>query len=223
MFAYKDFLFVAGGAMGGKPASMKKLHRLDLKTLVWDVVTTKGPKPSSRYESAAHVYKDTLYMFGGDDTQFFGLGDLWSLNLNTFKWNLLSNSGILGRKAHGMWAAKGKLYVYGGTALIPPETTAANAVSIRSFARFDLQSMEWEKLWCAGDDPWRLSEYCCLPLYAGQEEPYAVVIFGGYRERGMGGLSGSSSTEIYEAKYGDEMKDAGLPYRRRLLRLVCLL
>jgi hypothetical protein len=145
------------------------------------------------------------------------VGDLWCYSFESQKWKFLSGSGGTTRKAHQMWIARDKLYIYGGERLPESARSVHEAHSIRDFEYFDLQERTWNTLRCAGDDPWELSEFCCLPLYYGQEEPSAVLIWGGYCE--IGNVTTLNlDIDKYTAMYGDEASEIGLPYRKRLLR-----
>jgi hypothetical protein len=158
------------------------LYRLDLSTHQWTQIKSKGgTKPSRRYEFSGFVYKDQLFIYGGDScSDAMRYGDLWSYSFESQKWKLLSASGGTTRKAHQMWIARDKLYIYGGERIPESASSAYEARSIRAFEYFDLQERTWNQLRCAGDDPWELSEFCSLPLYYGQEEPSAILLWGGY-------------------------------------------
>lgn len=217
---YKDALYVLGGKSEHGSYPMK-LHKLDLTANppVWSTIRAKGMAPVARVELNACVYKDKLYVYGGegmDDGNMAFLCDLWSFDFGKGKWKELSREGGTRRKAHGMWAAKDKLYVFGGTRV---KAGAADwALSpVRSFESFDLDTEVWESLRCVGDDPWPIAEYCMLPIYSGQEEPTSIIVFGGYHS--LGGVHPRTDQDEYREKYGEEMADFCLPYRRRLLRL----
>ena len=213
---YRNALYLFGGEGRGGPSDMS-MYRLDLSTHQWTQIKSKGGiKPCRRSEFSGFVYKDQLFIYGGDASNGTCLGDLWSYGFESQKWKLLSASGGTDRKAHQMWIARDKLYIYGGERLPDSATSVYEARSIRAFEYFDLKERTWHKLRCAGDDPWELSESCSLPLYYGQEEPSAVLIWGGYCATGNMPLD--MDGKLNHDKYGDEYMQFGLPYRKRLLR-----
>jgi hypothetical protein len=202
---------------GGKNAQGildSKLFRLDLQTFQWQVIKTSGAKPGTRDEFACTVYKDKLYIHGGMSSARDYWNDLWCLSFDTCKWKLLSSKGSTARSAHQMWAARDKLYILGGENLKPGETERIRGVqTIQAFEVFDLETKTWQSLRCVGDDPWNLMEYTVLPLCRGQKEPSAILVWGGYVHHDPD-MAGPTHKE-----YGEELSDARLPYRRRLLRL----
>lgn len=120
-----------------------------------------------------------------------------------------------------MWAAENKLYVLGGENLkggASPSTGRDAVRTILAFEAFDLETKMWKPLRCVGDDPWELMEFTVLPLYRDQDEPSAIIVWGGYKHIDADLAKNPPSLEEYEALYGDEAQDVGLPYRRRLLR-----
>jgi hypothetical protein len=212
---YGNAFYVLGGVGRGGPADMS-LYRLDMSTHQWTQIKAKGgTKPERRGESGGFVYKDQLFIYGGESD--YTMGDLWSYSFQSQKWKLLSASGGTPRKSHQMWIARDKLYMYGGEQTPVSASSVYEARSIRAFEYFDLKERTWNQLRCAGDDPWELSESCSLPLYYGQEEPSAVLIWGGYCATGNGAFEMDGRKN--HAKYGDEYMQFGLPYRKRLLRL----
>ena len=222
---HRDALYVLGGIGKDGPADMK-VYRLHLETYAWSVVKAKGLKPGSRREFAACVYQNHLYIHGGENftrTAFYN--DLWAFSFATGKWKELScnnKNNNTPRKAHCMWAARGKLWLYGGIYFPPGITDMQSAESTRDFMAFDLKERSWEKLVCVGDDPWDLAESCSIPLFhgaaAGDDEPKAFLVWGGYSEKGSKRGTYSDMLEDGEV-YGDtdDVRDDALPYRKRLL------
>jgi hypothetical protein len=170
-------------------------------------------KPGTRYEFACTVYKEKMYIHGGNVSGGGYWNDLWCFSFNTSKWTPLSSKGSTSRSAHQMWAARNKLYVLGGENWKPGETDRLRAFqTIQAFEVYDLETKTWQSLRCVGDPLWDLMEYTVLPLFRGQEEPSAILVWGGY-------VHHDTDMESTTEEYGEEASDRRLPYRRRLLRL----
>jgi ankyrin repeat protein len=64
---YQNAMYIMGGQGRAGPADMS-LYRLDLVTFQWTHIKPKGSiKPPRRYESSGFVYKNKLYVDGGDN------------------------------------------------------------------------------------------------------------------------------------------------------------
>jgi hypothetical protein len=51
-------------------------------------------RPSARFSASSTVVKDTLYMFGGQDSSQAFLSDLWAYDQDTKEWRALQPSGL---------------------------------------------------------------------------------------------------------------------------------
>jgi len=206
---YGDALYLVGGSSCGNnsrgdtrrpsPVPLKKLHRLDLKSFRWSVVETKENKkggyryPPPRDGPSCCVYKGKMYLFGGDGNDGY-FNDLWSFDFETDKWALLSpatppplstmpESTPSHRSQHAMWACQDKVYVFGGEFHPPDRPLLGGTRTLRNLESFDLASKHWTKLRCVGDDPWKLQETCCIPMYGAADnnldEPSSIILWGG--------------------------------------------
>lgn len=136
---YRNALYIFGGEGRGGPADMS-MYRLDLSTHQWTQLKSKGgAKPCRRSEFSGFVYKDQLFVYGGESSDGTCLGDLWSFSFESQKWKLISISGGTTRKAHQMWIARDKLYIVGGERLPELAKSFYEASSIRAFEYFDLK------------------------------------------------------------------------------------
>jgi len=68
---YKGALYVLGGMGARGPADMR-IHKLNLETFAWSIVKSKGMKPYMRQEFSSCVYKNELYIHGGQSFTDYG-------------------------------------------------------------------------------------------------------------------------------------------------------
>jgi len=80
---YKDKIYVYRGGDG--KCYLSDLHSLDVKTVTWEKVVTKGEAPPPRANHASAIINDAMYIFGGWDG-LKRLNDLFRLNLLTLEW-----------------------------------------------------------------------------------------------------------------------------------------
>ena len=66
---------------------MDELHKLDLTSGTWSLVSTKGPKPAPRYLHTAVLIGNSMVIYGGNNK---ACGDVWSFNLVEQSWTKLS-------------------------------------------------------------------------------------------------------------------------------------
>jgi N-acetylneuraminic acid mutarotase len=214
----EDSMYVYGGKTNILRRYDSEVYALSLTTMTWKAQKAKGgAKPPDRKDASMIAYKGKLYLFGGSGQgSNHELADLWVYNVTTQKWKELK-PGSRARHNHNTWAARDKLYVFGGLALSPDATNCADGLhTIQDLQVYDIPDDEWSCVRCVGEDPWNLAEYTALPLYRGDEEPFAVIVFGGYQH-----IHESTVPDMHEAKarYGTELNQFKLPYFKRLLSL----
>ena len=67
------------------------LHELDLETIEGSVVKVKGSKPPHIEEFASYIYKNTLYLRGGENVaQQLYVNFLWGLDFAKKRWKEVS-------------------------------------------------------------------------------------------------------------------------------------
>merc|ERR1711871_597337 len=132
-------LVIFGGISGGVVSSAHAYNdvwSLNIGSSTWSRLSTTGDgnagSPSARFEAAGALADDGLaepkmLVFGGQQlmrTQLGGiergmLDDLWSLNLHTLKWTLISPSGhSMPRGDMSMVFAGGRVIIFAGKALV---------------------------------------------------------------------------------------------------------
>ncbi len=66
---------------------------LNLDTLKWKKVDTKGSTPSARYGHSAVIYNNKMYVFAGYDNEGGKCNDLYVLSLDTKEWTMVKMNG----------------------------------------------------------------------------------------------------------------------------------
>eukprot|EP01116_Phalansterium_solitarium_P017311 TRINITY_DN422_c0_g1_i1.p1 TRINITY_DN422_c0_g1~~TRINITY_DN422_c0_g1_i1.p1 ORF type:complete len:554 (+),score=142.11 TRINITY_DN422_c0_g1_i1:233-1894(+) len=110
-------LYVFGGYNGKKyNAFLRDLHCLDLETMEWKELATKGEVPNVRYaHSFTAVDNHRIFMFGGAAGKHY-YNSLHILDTDTLVWSKPTIAGIppLERCAHATAFIHPYLYVHGG-------------------------------------------------------------------------------------------------------------
>ncbi|KAL4541299.1 hypothetical protein Ndes2437B_g05679 [Nannochloris sp. 'desiccata'] len=122
------------------------IYIVNPEKLIWKKVTSPGgPLPRTAHQAV--VTRAYMYIFGGEftslnQTKFKHYGDLWRLDLSTWKWEQLpSKGGPSPRSGHRMVLHKGKLILFGGFFDSGKETRYYN-----DLWSFDLEELKWKSL-----------------------------------------------------------------------------
>jgi len=113
---YKNEMYMFGGWDGH--ISHGDFYKLNMDTLVWSIVDSKGVPPCSRRMHSAVVLGDAMYLFGGfeedHEPEYFYL--LHEFNFVTKEWSLVDCKGTppSGRSRMSVSVYENKLYVLGG-------------------------------------------------------------------------------------------------------------
>ncbi|XP_018335554.1 uncharacterized protein LOC108744347 [Agrilus planipennis] len=112
-----NYVYVLGGRNGNLP--MKDFWRYNLVTGKWQQLKPSGDKLPCLQEHSAVVYKDCIYVFGGE-VSFSAGGEtpLWVYDIKNNSWKKIqSKNGTAtpkGRRGHTALVHKGKMFIYGG-------------------------------------------------------------------------------------------------------------
>ena len=122
------------------------IYILNTEKLTWKrVISPGGPLPRTAHQAV--VTKAYMYIFGGEFTslnqeKFRHYGDLWRLDLKTWKWEQLPSKGAPPpRSGHRMTLFKAKLLLFGGFFDTGKETRYYN-----DLWSFDLEEMKWNPI-----------------------------------------------------------------------------
>lgn len=170
------YMYVFGGIHLGQ---LQSDHwQFSLEALTWTPVTTPGEEanrtdpnpelPSERNAAMTWVFKDSLYMFGGNISQSEEIvysSSLWSYSMGSSKWQVLhvSDNNQLpvydncsyvnctpgGRTGSATWVdLQGYLWLFGGERLMWSRTSKLSAVFSGETWMYDTSKNRW--FWMAG-------------------------------------------------------------------------
>lgn len=93
-----------------------KIHVFDLKELTWSAITGTGDVPPPRVGVTMATIGNTIYVFGGRDTEHKELNELYSFDTSTNKWTLISSgdTGPPHRSYHSVTTDDRHVYIFGG-------------------------------------------------------------------------------------------------------------
>jgi N-acetylneuraminic acid mutarotase len=176
-----DWLYVFGGVKDdfatGANTFYDDAYVLDVRTSRWtQIQPTSALGPKGRAFAASATTPDAkFYVFGGSTYNdqggdFVAFDDLWSLSGRS--WTKLA-SGPAGRSGATMWAAGGRLYLFGGI--------GADFVTRNDLWAYDVATNKWQELLpngTAGNPPSRhvaqaapVVAHNQLTFYGGEGDP----------------------------------------------------
>ena len=116
-----DSLIFFGGERftGDKGEFYADLYEFHTEKRSWTKYTSTN-RPTPRSSHAVAVYKQWMYLFGGEFSnpslsQYKHFKDLWRLDLTDMEWERIDiRGGPTARSGHRMAVARGRLFVFGG-------------------------------------------------------------------------------------------------------------
>nr|XP_020656610.1 rab9 effector protein with kelch motifs isoform X1 [Pogona vitticeps] len=137
--AIGDRLYVfGGGEKGADPVQDQQLHIFDSVTRTWLQPEVDGQPPAPRHGHITVAVGNRIFIHGGlaGDTFY---DDLFSIDINEMKWEVLSATGSVpgGRAAHSAAAFRDHLYIFGG---MDP------AGALDTMYKYHIEKREWMKL-----------------------------------------------------------------------------
>jgi N-acetylneuraminic acid mutarotase len=163
-------MYIFGGFEDDIDRFSQDVHSLDLKTLTWEFVITRGNPPSWRDFHTLSCIGNKLYVFGGrsDHEGPFHTSreiyddNLYSLDLSSKTWEKIAihpdsfHCSPVGRRSHSAFVFKGMLYIFGGFNSIRKE-------HFNDMHRFDPETKTWSPVTTQGRAPCaRRRQSCCL-------------------------------------------------------------
>ncbi|GLT94208.1 hypothetical protein SLE2022_119620 [Rubroshorea leprosula] len=108
--------YVFGGEFSLRAPVDNNLHVFDLETLTWSVANVTGDIPPSRVGVTMTSIEEVVYVFGGRDSAHSELNELYSFDMRTNKWTLLSSGNVSPphRSYHSTTADDRRVYIFGG-------------------------------------------------------------------------------------------------------------
>ena len=117
-----------------------------IKENKWEEIKTSDP-PAERSNHCATIYGDSMFIFGGKDSENNKLNDLWQLNLTTKAWKKIEQKGDIPIERSG-WTIityKDYLVMFGGIFELTKE--------LGDWYVFDIKSSNWYTLFDDFDSP----------------------------------------------------------------------
>jgi len=132
---FNNNMYIFGG-FGGDQKPHNDFCRLHLGEMKWSVVESYGEIPSPRWGHVSFVYKNKLYIHGGNEAKYAALGDFYSYDFSSGQWFKidLPNSPTP-RFAHSSAVHGNKLYIFGGS--------KTNKIYFNDLHVFDLDTRTW--------------------------------------------------------------------------------
>eukprot|EP00850_Spirogloea_muscicola_P015319 SM000116S24240 [mRNA] locus=s116:223620:228918:- [translate_table: standard] len=153
---------------------LNDVHNLNLNTMTWSTVETKGTRPPPRSDHAATLHNDRYLLVFGGGSHSNCYNDLHILDLETMEWSQPQQDGALPspRAGHAGIKVDDKWYVIGG---------GDNKSGVAGTAVLDLTSMQWSKVTVPNPKSAIASEGLSVSFL--QEDGGYLIAFGGYNGR----------------------------------------
>lgn len=134
-----------GGELKPRVPVDSELYVFDLNDLSWSVVSATGDIPPPRVGVTMASIGETIYVFGGRDSEHKELNELYSFDTCANKWTLLSSgdTGPAHRSYHSITADDRRVYVFGG---------CGNAGRLNDLWAYDAVDKEWLKFPLPGEN-----------------------------------------------------------------------
>mmetsp|Transcript_5014 Transcript_5014/g.18818 ORF Transcript_5014/g.18818 Transcript_5014/m.18818 type:complete len:383 (-) Transcript_5014:139-1287(-) len=151
---------------------LEDVLRLDLKTLVWAPVQTKGDRPPGRISHTSVLWKNNyVILFGGEDGDDTFFDDTWLFNIASEEWTNLTTTGDKPSKRcyHAAVIHQDKMYIYGGHH------------ENNELFMLDLNVMRWKKLRIDPHVPeeLRVHGHSLCVLQSSEADYPRLLVFGG--------------------------------------------
>jgi leucine-zipper-like transcriptional regulator 1 len=160
-------MYVFGGYDG---VYKNDFHKFNFITNTWTLINgnLSSPNyPTPRYRTAATVYKDRLFLFGGHDG-VKQLNDFYCHNFSTEEWTSLNfQSGVIPspRDSHIFVSYQNSIYLFGGS----------TGKAVNDFYEYKIEEGRWTIVnQCGGISP--TPRFCHSAVIIGN----GLFIFGGY-------------------------------------------
>ena len=167
MLMLEHYMYVLGG--GGGNRSFNDLRRLDLYTMHWELLETKGEGPDEKPDAlighSVSWVEPYVVVFGGGDGRKPS-NDLHTLDLRTLLWKRVQTEGAppAPRVGHSSTQLGSEMWVFGGF---------SKGKYFHDVHVLDVEQLEWRQVIVAGTPPHGRVSHSAT-LYNGQ-----IHIFGG--------------------------------------------
>eukprot|EP01080_Neovahlkampfia_damariscottae_P011220 gene11220-4042_t len=115
---HHEFYFIFGGTTP-EDKKLNDLHFLDLNTYKWTEVEYKGNPPSPRSNHSSVWYKNTMIIYGGEQSSKKVFSDCFIFNFSTLSWSPLIINETIGktfprRSSHSVCIYGDQMMIFGG-------------------------------------------------------------------------------------------------------------
>lgn len=144
------------------------VHALDLHTMKWTYIITRGNPPSFRdFHSATALCENRMYIFGGRGDEmgpFHSQRDVYSNEIayldtstNMWHWPETKNNIPHGRRSHSAFVYREYLYIFGGF-------NALLNLHFNDIYRFSPITNDWEEVKTHGKSPCERRRQSCIVI-----------------------------------------------------------
>ncbi|XP_026751898.1 kelch domain-containing protein 3 [Galleria mellonella] len=173
----KNKMYIFGGFEYSSDQYSQEVHCLDLDTLKWTFIDTRGSPPSYRDFHTAVAYGDRMYVFGGrgggDFSPYNNLDEeycpkVYYLDTVEQKWVVTNPTGTWpeGRRSHSAWLHNDFMYIFGGF-------NGDTKTHFNDLYRYSIKENYWEHINVGGFVPCKRRRQASL-IYKDK-----VYLFGG--------------------------------------------
>jgi N-acetylneuraminic acid mutarotase len=115
---HHELFFIFGGS-NAEDKKLNDLHMLDIQTYKWTEVESSGIPPSPRCNHSAVWYKNTMIVYGGEESSKKILSDCHIFNFSSLKWTVLVVDPLISklmpkRSSHSVCIYGDQMMIFGG-------------------------------------------------------------------------------------------------------------
>jgi N-acetylneuraminic acid mutarotase len=158
-------MYIFGGFQEHPSQFSQDLYMLNLQTMLWSIIKTKGVIPSYRDFHTATAIGNKMYIYGGrgdinaprqTDSELY-CPDIFYLDTTTRMWvcPTVYNHKPPGRRSHSAFVHNGNLYIFGGF-------NRNLDVHFQDLNRYDPETSTWTKILPKGKPPCPRRRQICL-------------------------------------------------------------
>jgi len=175
---FDDKIVIYGGSTQGKRTPKRLSSEVLIMTIIRELdqgislhleqIPMKKEDPAKGYHTA-EIFGNKIYVFAGVDDKNTLLNELWSLDLENFRWTKCEQKGNIPspRLGHASAIIDNKMYIFGGRTNIKPLERMNDLFCL------DLDNLHWSQVHYSGEESY-LSSGMTLTQHRG-----LLYIFGG--------------------------------------------
>ncbi|KAI0337683.1 galactose oxidase [Trametopsis cervina] len=114
---YRGRIWIFGGGNGTQALNdlwtLEVGNNASVERMKWELIETKGKKPSTRGYHTANLVGNVMIVMGGSDGKEC-FSDIWCLNLDTLQWSQVKLQTAYRRLSHSATQVGSYLFIFGG-------------------------------------------------------------------------------------------------------------